>query len=87
MKGGVFSIIVAVASQPAAAKAPVIPVEAFAQLSFLSDPVLSPDGRRIVAKVSAGGEDKVAIYDLSSAQPTEPVSFSLGDRASLRSLA
>lgn len=63
-----------------------IPVEAFAQLPFLSDPVLSPDGRSIAARVSSGGLDRIAIYNLSANAAVKPLLFSTGDKATLRFL-
>lgn len=65
---------------------PRIPVEDFAQLPFISNPVLSPDGLRIAATVSGGGVERVAVYDLAAGASKPPVLVSIGDKAALRSL-
>jgi dipeptidyl aminopeptidase/acylaminoacyl peptidase len=50
------------AAWPAVAAAAKPPVEAFATLPAMSQPVLSPDGAYLAAIQSAGGEPVVAIY-------------------------
>lgn len=58
---------------PARAAAPApIPVEAFAELAFISDPLLSPDGRRLAARINSGGVQHLAVYDLSAPRDSEP---------------
>lgn len=52
-------------SAPAAAAAP-IPVERLAQLPFFDSPVLSPDGTRIAAKITDGGEDRIGIWRIGA---------------------
>ncbi|HYJ51807.1 MAG TPA: hypothetical protein VEW04_01415, partial [Allosphingosinicella sp.] len=51
---------------PAAASAPgPVSIEDFARLPFLSDALLSPDGRRIAGRVSHDGNEGIAIWTLS----------------------
>ncbi|MFN3387754.1 MAG: alpha/beta fold hydrolase [Allosphingosinicella sp.] len=58
---------------PAAAAPPKpIPIEALAERPFIADPVLSPDGRWIAARVYAGDATQLAIYDLKAARDTPP---------------
>jgi TonB family protein len=69
-------------AQGAAAPAPAAPaaaapghgptIEALAEIPFISDPVLSPDGKRIAAKVNVGGQEQLAIYDLASGPEGAP---------------
>lgn len=54
----------------AAAIPPKLPVEAFGKLPFVDDPVLSPDGRRIAARLNADGTSLLGVIDLS--QPRNP---------------
>src|SRR5207237_661737 len=55
-------------SPPAAVQPPataaLLPVEALAELPGLSAPVLSPDGQRIAARITAGGLSRIAVWDL-----------------------
>lgn len=51
------------AAAPAPAAAP-LPIEALADLPGLSDPVLSPDGQRVAAPITAGGVNRIAVWDL-----------------------
>ena len=60
------------ASPPAAARAERPPVEAFAELPFLSSPLLSPDGARIAARVTSGEQERIAIWRLSDPRDAEP---------------
>ena len=59
------------AGAPAPVPAP-IPLEDFAQLPFISDPVLSPDGSHIAARITVDGEQHLAIYDLAAKTDTPP---------------
>lgn len=49
-----------------------LPVEALAEIPFISEPSLSPDGRRIAARVNVGGVEQLAIYDLSAGVNVAP---------------
>lgn len=49
-----------------------IPIEAFAELPFISDPALSPDGHRIAARIATGGKEAIAIYDLAAVGEKKP---------------
>jgi dipeptidyl aminopeptidase/acylaminoacyl peptidase len=64
------------AAPPAAAPAPAssapLPVDAFAQIPFLSSPLLSPDGRRIAARLLVGGDEKIGIWTLSAPRDDPP---------------
>lgn len=70
---GVAAAVALAASTPALAQPPErIPVEALAELPFISEPVLSPDGKRIVARINFDGKERLAIYDLSAGPEAEP---------------
>lgn len=57
----------------APAEAPArFPVEAFAELPFLSSARLSPDGSRIAARVASGGREAVGIWRLSDPRDRPP---------------
>jgi dipeptidyl aminopeptidase/acylaminoacyl peptidase len=56
----------------AAAAAPPLPVEALAELPFISDPLLSPDGKRIFARINHKGQEVLAVYDLAAGPEAEP---------------
>ena len=47
-------------------------VDQFAQLPFLSDAVLSPDGARIAARITVGGNERIGIWTLSDARDRPP---------------
>ena len=66
---------------PAAAETPPPPiaVEALAQIPFISDPTLSPDGRKILARISANGIERLAIYDLPAGPEAQPKFVPMGD--------
>lgn len=49
-----------------------IPIEDFARLPFLTDALLSPDGTRIAARVSEGGEKRIGIWTLSEGPEQTP---------------
>jgi dipeptidyl aminopeptidase/acylaminoacyl peptidase len=77
------------ASVPLAAQAPAparvaastaqpLPVEAFAELPFLSAPLLSPDGTRIAGRISGGGSERIGIWTLSEPRDHPPVMFDVG---------
>ena len=72
---------IAVASPASAAGAapPPIPIEAIAQLPFISDPVLSPDGKKILARISLKGQERLAIYDLAAGPDAQPKFVPMGD--------
>ncbi|HEY5723602.1 MAG TPA: prolyl oligopeptidase family serine peptidase [Allosphingosinicella sp.] len=64
----------------AAAEAPApIPIESIAQIPFISDPVLSPDGRRILARISLRGQERLTIYDLAAGPDAQPKFVPMGD--------
>lgn len=56
------------AARTTATSAKPIPVEAFAALPFIYDPVLSPEGDRIAARASVDGRSAIAVWTL----PTQP---------------
>jgi dipeptidyl aminopeptidase/acylaminoacyl peptidase len=57
------------AAEPAAGP---IPIETLAQVPFFSEPLLSPDGRRLVARINGEGIEQLAVYDLSGPRDAEP---------------
>jgi len=48
------------------------PVESFAQLPFLANALLSPDGTRIAAQVTVGGEERIGIWTLAAPRDEPP---------------
>lgn len=65
------------AAQPAApaslaAASEPLPAEAFAELPFLSSPLLSPDGTRIAAQVTRDGRQWLCIWTLSEPRDHPP---------------
>jgi dipeptidyl aminopeptidase/acylaminoacyl peptidase len=56
----------AAAAPSAATGTARIPVEDFAQLPFFSDPILSPDGMHIAARLQSSDNEAIAIYDLAT---------------------
>jgi len=50
-----------------------IPIEHFSALPFLTDALLSPDGRRIAARFSQEGSDGIAIWTLGEGAGQEPL--------------
>ena len=54
------------------APAPRIEIPALAEIPFLSDPVLSPDGKRIVARVNSNGVEQIGIYTLADGGEARP---------------
>jgi dipeptidyl aminopeptidase/acylaminoacyl peptidase len=64
---------------PAPAFAPaLIPVEAFGDLPFLSDPTLSPDGRQIAARIFVGGHERIGIWN-ATGERQAPRVIAVGD--------
>lgn len=47
-----------------AAPPPPIAIEALAELPFITDPALSPDGRKVAARVTIEGKESIAIMDV-----------------------
>jgi dipeptidyl aminopeptidase/acylaminoacyl peptidase len=67
------------AAPPAPAAASDVPkLEDFAALPFIGDPVLSPDGKRIAARVISKGVQELAIYELPAGADSQPVLVPLG---------
>jgi dipeptidyl aminopeptidase/acylaminoacyl peptidase len=58
------------AAQPAAA--PALAPEAFAELPFLSDALLSPDGTKIAARVIVDGREQIGIWTLADPRDQPP---------------
>lgn len=56
--------VLAQAVQPTGATAKQWPVEAFAELPFMDDPELSPDGMHIAAKAAIKGEQILVVIDV-----------------------
>lgn len=61
------ALLMMTAAEPAvAAKPPApLPLEALAELPFISDPILSPDGSKILTRLNVNGRERIAIYDLT----------------------
>ena len=51
---------------------PAVPIEALADIPFISSPALSPDGRRLAAEVNVDGVQSLAIYDLHAPREQAP---------------
>lgn len=67
------------AAPRAAAGAPAqIPVEAFGDLPFLSDPALSPDGQQIAARIFEQGHERIGIWN-ASGERVAPRVISVGN--------
>jgi len=62
-------------AQTAASGSTPIPIEALAAPAYLSEPVLSPDGRRIAARLKLQGKDWVGIWDLRAGPTAQPRLF------------
>jgi len=73
-------LVAPLAAQPGAPAAarPILPVESFAALPFLSTPVLSPDGTRIAARISSAGRDWIGIWTLSEPRDRPPRMIEVG---------
>jgi hypothetical protein len=50
------------------ARPPLLPVEAFAQRDLISNPTMSPDGKRVATLVTLNGQKRVAVLDLGDKQ-------------------
>jgi hypothetical protein len=61
----------------AASAADTIPAEHFAQLPFLDDPEISPDGKYIAARFAMGGKQYLGIHGLF--EKASPVVISMGE--------
>lgn len=62
-------------AQAATAAEPVagpMPIETLAQVPFFSEPLISPDGRRLVARINGEGTEQLAVYDLNGPRDAEP---------------
>ena len=66
------------AAQPSAAPSQ-IPVEALASPAILSDPILSPDGTHIAARLTNQDKEWIAVWDLGAAPDTPPRTLERGD--------
>ncbi|HEY5711621.1 MAG TPA: S9 family peptidase [Allosphingosinicella sp.] len=59
-----------------------IPIADFAEQPFFSDPVLSPDGMHVAAKLQIGDDESIGIYDLGAPERRpriiSPGQFTLG---------
>lgn len=84
------SLFAPLAAQPpapagaqASAATPVpghIPAQALAELPFIRSPVLSPDGNRLAARLTARGRNWIAVYDLGrSLTEQRPLMIEWGD--------
>jgi dipeptidyl aminopeptidase/acylaminoacyl peptidase len=49
-----------------------VPIEALADVPFISDPLLSPDGKHLVARINEGGKEALALYDLTAPRDAPP---------------
>jgi dipeptidyl aminopeptidase/acylaminoacyl peptidase len=71
---------------PATASAPApagpISIEDFSLLPFLSDALLSPDGRRIAGRVSGEGAEAIRIWTLNETRDEHPVEIAAGGNES-----
>jgi len=63
---------------PAAAAGP-IPIEALAAPAYLSEPVLSPDGQRVAARLKHQDKDWIGIWDLRAGPDAPPRMFQQDD--------
>jgi dipeptidyl aminopeptidase/acylaminoacyl peptidase len=51
---------------------PPVPIEALAQVPFISDPELSPDGKHLAARINADGKEVLALYDTDAPRDAPP---------------
>jgi dipeptidyl aminopeptidase/acylaminoacyl peptidase len=72
MRLAAAAMLLSFAAEAAAEPAGPIPIETLAQVPFFSEPLISPDGRRLVARISGGGIEQLAVYDLSGPRDAEP---------------
>ena len=55
-----------------------VPAEAFAELPFISNPILSPDGASIAAQALIGGKTKLVVFKADDMH--HPLVFEMGDK-------
>ena len=81
MRFSVFVAVVVMSATSALAQTPPVPrpVADFATLPFMSGPELSPDGRRVAAKLGVQGKQVLAIVDLFDKTKRPPVVLGLGE--------
>ena len=79
-----LAVALALAGPAGADVPPAPPVEAFAQLPFLSSPLLSPDGTRIAARVTAGGEERIGVWTLSAPREDPPAILPIANVDAMR---
>jgi dipeptidyl aminopeptidase/acylaminoacyl peptidase len=48
-----------------------LPIETFAQLPFFENPILSPDGTRIAARIIVGEQQRIGIWRVAAGRPAE----------------
>ena len=71
---------------PVGAEAPPAPLDvtALAQIPFISDPILSPDGKRILARINYNGTEVLAIYELADGAKAQPTVVPIATQALTR---
>jgi len=69
---GLLAATARAAPPPPAAPSGPLPIEALAELPFFSDPVLSPDGRHLLARISDHGLERLALYDVDAPHDAQP---------------
>jgi dipeptidyl aminopeptidase/acylaminoacyl peptidase len=67
----------AAAAQPAAPQ--THPVEALAELPFLTSPLLSPDGTRIAGRVTVDGNEVIGVWNLADPRDRPPALIEAGN--------
>jgi len=75
-----LALMATTASRASDAPAPVAalpPPETFAEMPFLSDPVLSPDGKSIAARTLSTGKTRLSVFDADNPNQA-PHNFELG---------
>ncbi|MET1112301.1 MAG: alpha/beta fold hydrolase [Allosphingosinicella sp.] len=73
MRLAAAAMLLSLAAQAAAEPAAdLVPIEALAQVPFFSEPLISPDGRRLVARINGAGVEQLAVYDLSGPRDAAP---------------
>ena len=75
-----LALMATTASRASDAPAPVAampPPETFAEMPFLSDPVLSPDGKSIAARTLSAGKTRLSVFDADNPNQA-PHNFELG---------
>ena len=71
----VFNVVAAQADSPVVHR----PVTDFAKLPFLQGPELSPNGRKVAAKLAMNGKQVLAIIDLFGRDKRPPIAVSVGE--------